>query len=67
MKSTPETDKAMKYWPSEDSELVHSDFARRLENERDEARFLLKAAQSALDAIYLEVGTWIKTMKENTD
>lgn len=38
MKPTPETDKAMKYWPSEDSELVYSDFARRLENERDEAR-----------------------------
>jgi len=39
----------------------------RLENERDEAQFLLKAAQSALDAIHLEVGGWIKTMKENTD
>ena len=35
--------------------------------ERDEARFLLKAAQSALDAIHLEVGGWIKIMKENTD
>lgn len=35
--------------------------------ERDEARCLLKAAQSALDAIHLEVGGWIKTMKENTD
>jgi len=38
-----------------------------LRRERDEARFLLKAAQSALDAIHLEVGAWIKTMKENTD
>jgi hypothetical protein len=37
------------------------------EQERDEARFLLKAAQSALDAIHLEVGGWIKKMKENTD
>jgi hypothetical protein len=37
------------------------------EQERDEARLLLKAAQSALDAIHLEVGGWIKTMKENTD
>jgi hypothetical protein len=35
--------------------------------ERDEARFLLKEAQSALDAIHLEVGGWIKIMKENTD
>jgi hypothetical protein len=40
---------------------------KRLEQERDEARFLLKAAQSALDAIHLEVGGWIKIMKENTD
>ena len=39
----------------------------RMRAERDEARFLLKAAQSALDAIHLEVGGWIKTMKENTD
>jgi len=39
----------------------------QLQRERDEARFLLKAAQSALDAIHLEVGAWIKTMKENTD
>ena len=37
------------------------------EQERDEARFLLKAAQSALDAIHLEVGGWIKIFKENTD
>ncbi len=35
--------------------------------ERDEARFLLKTAQSTLDAIHLEVGGWIKIMKENTD
>ena len=49
-------------------------FARKLERERDEARagrdearFFLKAAQSALDAIHLEVGGWIKIMKENTD
>jgi len=39
----------------------------QLERERDEALFLLKAAQSALDAIHLEVGDWIKIMKENTD
>jgi hypothetical protein len=39
----------------------------RLERERDEAQFLLKQAQAALDAIHLEVGGWIKTMKENTD
>jgi hypothetical protein len=35
--------------------------------ERDEARFLLKQAQSSLDAIHLEVGGWIKILKENTD
>ena len=45
---------------------ANSDVAR-IARERDEARFLLKAAQSALDAIHLEVGGWIKTMKENTD
>jgi len=38
--------------------------SRKLERERDEARFLLKQAQSALDAIHLEVGGWIKIMKE---
>ncbi len=36
--------------------------ARQLERERDEARDLLKHAQSALDAIHLEIGGWIKTM-----
>jgi hypothetical protein len=35
--------------------------------ERDEARFLLKESAAALDAIHLEVGGWIKIMKENTD
>jgi hypothetical protein len=39
----------------------------KAERERDEARFLLKQSQSALDAIHLEVGCWIKTMKEHTD
>jgi hypothetical protein len=39
----------------------------KLERERDEARFLLKQAQSSLDAIHLEVGGWIKILKENTD
>ena len=38
-----------------------------VERERDEARFLLKQAKSSLDAIHLEVGGWIKIMKENTD
>jgi uncharacterized protein (DUF3084 family) len=32
------------------------------ERERDQARDLLKHAQSALDAIHLEIGGWIKTM-----
>lgn len=35
---TPETDKAIKYWPSENAELVDANFARKLERERDEAR-----------------------------
>jgi len=39
----------------------------RYKQERDEARFLLKQAQSSLDAIHLEVGGWIKIIKENTD
>ena len=46
---------------------VPAEFARKLKLERDEARFLLRAAQSALDAIHLEVGGCIKIMKENTD
>jgi uncharacterized coiled-coil DUF342 family protein len=37
MSDTPETDKAGKFWPCEQLELVDSDFARRLERERDEA------------------------------
>jgi hypothetical protein len=36
-------------------------------SELEDTKFLLKQAQSALDAIHLEVGGWIKTMKENTD
>jgi hypothetical protein len=47
--------------------VVPVEFAEELERERDEARFLLKSAQSTLDAIHLEVGGWIKIMKENTD
>jgi hypothetical protein len=43
------------------------DAIKNIIGERDEARFLLKAAQSTLDAIHLEVGGWIKTMKEHTD
>ena len=67
MSDTPETD-AEAITPSgfEDDD-VSAEFARKLERERDEARFLLKAAQSALDAIHLEIGGWIKIMKENTD
>jgi hypothetical protein len=38
MSDTPETNKAGKFWPCEQLELVDSDFARRLERERDEAR-----------------------------
>lgn len=50
------------------SQIVQAECrAERFCQERDEARSLLKSAQSALDAIHLEVGGWIKTMKENTD
>jgi hypothetical protein len=69
MSDTPETDKLLADWMKGRSEKI-PDFAalaRRLERERDEARFLLKAAQSTLDAIHLDVGGWIKIMKENTD
>jgi hypothetical protein len=91
---TPETD-ARTYVPLLGASTVPAEFARKLEQERDEAlellasekitrnhiikrsvevererdeaRFLLKAAQSVLDEIHLEVGVWIKIMKENTD
>jgi predicted transcriptional regulator len=42
MSDTPETDKAGKFWPCEQLELVDSDFARRLERERDEARNMVE-------------------------
>ncbi len=71
---TPETDDVAQLSGLLQYETVNANFARKLERERDEARaerdearFLLKAAQSALDAIHLEVGGWIKIMKENTD
>lgn len=65
---TPDTDAVISVGlENADRECVPADFARKLECERDEARFLLKAAQSALDAIHLEIGGWIKTLKENTD
>jgi hypothetical protein len=64
MSDTPETDhledqlgSAAKF-----SHPVIWKHARQLERERDEARDLLKHAQSALDAIHLEIGGWIKTM-----
>ncbi len=65
--STPETDAEAWIETDRANAVVFAKFARKLERERDEARFLLKAAQSALDAIHLELGGWIKTMKENTD
>jgi len=66
--STPETDAAWACFKGYTEPLQDvQDLSRKLERERDEARFLLKAAQSALDAIHLELGGWIKTMKENTD
>ncbi len=60
-----ERDEAREEYATEATE--HMLAVNKLCNERDEARFLLKAAQSALDAIHLEVGGWIKIMKENTD
>jgi predicted house-cleaning NTP pyrophosphatase (Maf/HAM1 superfamily) len=50
-----------------DQMVIAQGEVREANKERDEARFLLRAAQSALDAIHLEVGGWIKIMKENTD
>jgi hypothetical protein len=67
MSDTPETDAEEDASHNFAELVVPSGLARRLERERDEARFLLKHAQSALDAIHLEVGGWIKIMKENTD
>ena len=58
---TPETDKATIASGGDWSPVL-----RETRQERDEARFLLKAAKFTLDAIHLEVGGWIKTMKENT-
>jgi hypothetical protein len=64
MSDTPETD--FHCWTDNSEELLiavcHADFCRKLERERNEARYLLKHAQSALDAIHLEIGGWIKTM-----
>jgi hypothetical protein len=63
-----ERDEAMELLASE--KITRNHIIKRsveVEKERDEALFLLKAAQSALDAIHLEVGGWIKIMKENTD
>jgi hypothetical protein len=50
----------------QDVDLRTLDF-ERMKQERDEALFLLKSAQAALDAIHSEVGGWIKTMIKNTD
>lgn len=61
---TPETDKLITDWiQGVTNELPNFvETARKLERERDEALDLLKHAQSALDAIHLEIGGWIKTM-----
>jgi hypothetical protein len=68
MSDTPETEAAWACFKGYMEPLQDvQDLSRKLERERDEARFLLKSAQSALDAIHLEVGGWIKTMKEHTD
>jgi hypothetical protein len=66
---TPETDAfaASEFVDKIDELTQLYDLSEKLERERDEAQFLLKQAQAALDAIHLEVGGWIKIMKENTD
>jgi hypothetical protein len=40
--------------------LEAADCLGKVVRERDEALFLLKSAQAALDAIHSEVGGWIK-------
>jgi hypothetical protein len=50
-----------------DQMVIAQSNLREANKERDEARFSLKAAQSTLDAIHLEVGGWIKIIKGNTD
>ena len=63
-----ERNEAREAWYQMQSSFERSrDEVERVIRERDEARFLLKQAQSALDTIHLEVGGWIKTMKEHTD
>ena len=58
---TPETDKAerMAYLSEY---MVPTDFARRLEKERDEYREQLKLATTALNRIHAEVGDWIRSI-----
>jgi hypothetical protein len=62
MSDTPETDKAERMAYAQEH-MVPTEVARKLERERDEARELLEAAQNALDAIHLEVGSWITKLK----
>jgi hypothetical protein len=65
MSDTPETDAMRKLtWKSSQPPVnpIPGEFAKKLERERDQALDLLKHAQSALDAIHLEIGGWIKTM-----
>jgi phytoene dehydrogenase-like protein len=66
---TPETDDLAR-----GNHVVPTEWAEQLERERDEARaerdetrFLLNAALSALDAINLQLGNFKKIVKENTD
>jgi hypothetical protein len=42
---------------------VQEQYLETARRERDEARELLEAAQNALDAIHLEVGSWITKLK----
>jgi hypothetical protein len=72
MSDTPETDAFFDHAISTKNKYpaycaLFEGFCQKLERERNETRFLLKAAKSTLNAIHLEVGGWIKIMKENTD
>jgi hypothetical protein len=64
MSSTPETNKAGKFWPCEQLELVDSEFARKLERERNEAR---EAFVIATDQMVIAQGKVRKANKERDE
>jgi hypothetical protein len=44
---------------------IQTERLERMKRERDKAREWLAAAQNALDAIHLQVGSWIKKLKKS--